>query len=171
MIRPARSEELPLIQDVLIRSKASWGYDESFMASVRDDLTLRPDYLQTTHVHVCEDGGRIAGFYGLRAHGDEAELVDLFVAPEAMGQGVGRQLWDHAVALARSHGCRRIRWESDPNAEPFYLRMGARRVGVHESSVMPGRALPLMAIDLDHDSQTTLHDSQSAMSHPRVEEP
>lgn len=149
IIRPARADELPLIQDVLLRSKALWGYDEAFMAAVRDDLTLPPEYLATTHTYLCAEDNRIAGFYGLRLHGAEAELVDLFVAPEAMGRGVGRKLWEHAVALARSHRCRRLRWESDPNAESFYLRMGARRVGLRESSIVPGRALPLMALELD----------------------
>jgi GNAT superfamily N-acetyltransferase len=155
IIRPARAEELPQIQDVLLRSKASWGYDESFMAAARDDLTLAADYVATTHTYVCVDD-RVRGFYGLRVHGDDAELVDLFVAPESMGRGIGRALWDHAVALARSLGCRRMRWESDPNAEPFYLRIGAQRTGARESSIIPGRALPLMAIELDHDSRGAL---------------
>ncbi len=48
--------------------------------------------------------------------------------------------------------------------ERIELHMGARRVGLRESSILPGRALPLMALGLDYDSA-------AGMSHREVEEP
>jgi hypothetical protein len=39
-------------------------------------------------------------------------------------------------------------WQSDPQAEGFYLAMGARRAGASESTVTPGRMLPLMRFQL-----------------------
>ena len=38
--------------------------------------------------------------------------------------------------------------QSDPYAEGFYLAMGAVRVGELESTVTPGRMLPLLRFDL-----------------------
>ncbi len=38
--------------------------------------------------------------------------------------------------------------ENDPYAEPFYLARGAERVGSVPSSVLPGRALPLLQFDV-----------------------
>jgi GNAT superfamily N-acetyltransferase len=85
------------------------------------------------------------GFYKLRRVTlAQVELTDLFIEPGAMGQGWGRALWDHAVATARAEGYVEMVWESDPFAEGFYLRMGATRFGVVESSVLPGRVLPHM---------------------------
>jgi GNAT superfamily N-acetyltransferase len=52
------------------------------------------------------------------------------VLPDAMGRGVGRSLFLHALERARELGCRELEIESDPNAEGFYQHMGARRVGL-----------------------------------------
>jgi hypothetical protein len=38
--------------------------------------------------------------------------------------------------------------ESDPGAEPFYVRMGARRTGVVASTVEEGRFLPVLEAGL-----------------------
>ena len=46
-----------------------------------------------------------------------------------MGRGIGRALFEHAVEQARRLGSHALKIESDPNAEGFYKRMGAHRVG------------------------------------------
>ena len=46
-----------------------------------------------------------------------------------MGKGVGRRLFEHARAVAAGAGVRVLEIDSDPNAEAFYCRMGAVRVG------------------------------------------
>jgi hypothetical protein len=38
--------------------------------------------------------------------------------------------------------------EADPFAEPFYLHLGAVRVGMSQSRTLPGRAIPLMRFAL-----------------------
>jgi hypothetical protein len=38
--------------------------------------------------------------------------------------------------------------ESDPQAEPFYVRFGGVRVDERESAVEAGRMLPVLAFDL-----------------------
>ncbi|MBK6466897.1 MAG: GNAT family N-acetyltransferase [Rhodobacter sp.] len=42
--------------------------------------------------------------------GDDGYLEDLFVAPEARGQGAGRALIEDLVALGRARGWRRLYW-------------------------------------------------------------
>ena len=93
--------------------------------------------------------GAPSGFYRLLLQDDDvAELDDLFVEPAAMGQGVGRSLWRHAVATAANLGYSEMVWQSDPQAEGFYLALGAQREGALESTVMPGRMLQLMRFRL-----------------------
>ena len=72
------------------------------------------------------------------------ELHDLFVEPDCIGKGFGKQLWDHAVQVARSQGFRTLVLAADPNAEPFYVRQGAIRVGEKTSPVRPDRRLPVL---------------------------
>jgi GNAT superfamily N-acetyltransferase len=43
----------------------------------------------------------------------------LFVDPDHIGEGVGRMLFDHMVAMAHDLGFLRLTIDADPNAEPF----------------------------------------------------
>ena len=148
-IRRARPAEAGVLSALALRSKAYWGYDAEFLAACRADLTLTADDITTSTVYVCDGVDAPLGFYRLVLPDDGiAELDALFVDPAAMGQGIGRRLWRHAVATARELECSEMIWQSDPQAEGFYLAMGARRAGESESTVMPGRMLPLMRFGL-----------------------
>ena len=148
-IRRARPEEASALSALAWRSKAHWGYDAAFLEACRADLTLSVHDVATSLVYVLDDEQGVAGFYRLRGRGDDAELADLFVAPEAIGRGHGRRLWEHAVATARRLGYRRLVLQSDPHAEGFYRAMGAERAGESPSTVFPGRRLPLMRYRLE----------------------
>ncbi len=75
-------------------------------------------------------------------------MEHLWVVPNAMGQGVGRALFRHAVERAKALGVDAIEIECDPNAEGFYERMGGRRVGGNVTE-MEGeqRILPVLIYD------------------------
>jgi GNAT superfamily N-acetyltransferase len=144
-IRPGRPDEAMLLTGIAYRAKAYWGYSDEFMAAARADLTITETQLATQVIFVLEQDGEVRGFYKLREIApDRVELTDLFMEPVGIGRGWGRLLWEHAVATARKLGYAQMTLESDPNAEGFYLHMGAERVGEVESSVQPGRRLPRM---------------------------
>ena len=148
-IRHARPSEAAVLSKLALRSKGHWGYDADFLAACRDNLTLSPDDIATSAVYVHHDGDAVLGYYRLLLQDDGVAGLDaLFVEPAAMGQGVGKRLWRHAVATATALGCTEIGLQSDPQAEGFYLAMGAQRAGESESTVMPGRMLPLMRFRL-----------------------
>jgi GNAT superfamily N-acetyltransferase len=144
-IRPATPDEAALLSDLAFRSKAYWDYDPVFLAACRPAMRLTPEYVAKREVYLLEADGSVIGFYSLCALSNETvDLDNLFVEPDAIGQGFGKRLWQHAVATARQLGFTTLRIESDPNAEPFYLAMGAYRVGSVPSSVWPGRQLPVL---------------------------
>lgn len=145
-LRAALPAEAPEISLLAERSKAYWGYPEEFLDRVRELLTLRREDIRDDRVVVAERDGSVLGFYRLRGDPPDGELADLFVEPRAIGTGLGRALWEHAVRSAREHGFSSLQLESDPNAEGFYLRMGAERVG--ENEVAPGRQLPVLLLTL-----------------------
>jgi len=96
-------------------------------------------------VLVVERDGLIFGTARVAADG---ELDLMFVDPPAMNRGAGRALFNAAVGLARRLGARRMPILADPNATPFYERMGARFVADAPSDAIPGRTLPLYEYDL-----------------------
>lgn len=112
-------------------------------------LTVTPERLAACPNLVAEVDGRLLGFALLIAlEGGLAELDLFFIAPEAMGTGVGRVLFAETADLARAHGFRKIEIAADPHAEGFYSRQGAVRIGLADSDVEPGRQLPLLELTL-----------------------
>ena len=148
-IRRATEADLSALSDLCLRSKAVWGYDAAFMAACRDELTLRSEALSRTSIALAERSGRIAAMVQVEVIGDTADLLKLFVAPDALGAGLGRVLFDWATAEAHRLGARRMGIESDPGAVPFYERMGAAVIGTAPSGSIAGRWIPLLSIDLD----------------------
>ncbi|MEV7601050.1 GNAT family N-acetyltransferase [Kitasatospora sp. NPDC089797] len=149
-IRPARPDEAELLTGIALRAKAYWGYDEAFMAACRAELTLDAAAVERASTVVAEDGdGRLLGFAALAGTAPNGELEMLFVEPDRIGRGIGRALFAHVRDLARVRGLRRLTIDADPNAEAFYLAMGAARIGSTPSTALPGRELPRLEVLLD----------------------
>lgn len=151
VIRPARPGEHVALTELAFRSSREiWGYPDDFMAWEPEAIAVEPEYIVNDVVSVLEQDGRPLGFSMLRGTPPEIELSRLMVEPDRAGQGIGRALWEHAVARARALGANAITLDADPNAEPFYLRMGAVTVEVAgwEPPMMPGWRLRLMRYDI-----------------------
>jgi N-acetylglutamate synthase-like GNAT family acetyltransferase len=147
VIRDARAGESVALSDLMLRSKAHWGYDAALLERWRGELTVGEEMIARGEVFVVERDGEVLGVAAVTDDPPEVELDACFVEPAAIGSGVGRVLVETAIARALDSGARTVRVVSDPNAEAFYARLGAQRVGEVPSDV-PGRALPLLRFDL-----------------------
>lgn len=92
----------------------------------------------------------ILGFTTLEGEPPKGVLGMLFVDPKAIGQGIGRLLFEHTIAAGREPGFAQITIDADPNAEPFYRTMGAVRIGNVPSGSIAGRVLPQMVVTIQH---------------------
>ncbi len=148
-IRPARTDEAALLSDLGAAAKASWGYDDAFMAMYRAEFDLTPAFIEDNIVYAAETDGAVVGFFAVERQpgGTEYQLLDLFVRPDRFGQGIGRALLHRALSEARRNGADLLFLLSDPNAETFYLRMGAFRQG-RQRSRSGARVLARLAFDL-----------------------
>ena len=148
-LRDAGKSELPSLGELCLRSKAVWGYDDTFMSACRTELTLHPDELQSTYVQVAVCDSTVVGLAQVKVTDTDADLLKLFVEPAVLRSGVGRLLFEWATARARGLGAVRMIIETDPDAAPFYERMGARYAGFAPSQSILGRMLPRMQIELE----------------------
>ncbi|MCQ4080746.1 GNAT family N-acetyltransferase [Streptomyces sp. RB6PN25] len=147
LIRAAQSTEAEILSELALRSRAYWDYDEAFMAACRDELTVPASKVESLRTAVAEqDGGRILSFSTLEGSPPEGVLGMLFVEPDTIGRGISRRLFEHVIATAHSLGFTRLSIDADPNAEPFYLAMGAARIGTTPSGSIPARTLPLLTV-------------------------
>ena len=121
-----------------------WGYDDAFLAACREELTVTAAMIQSSAMAVAERDGAVCGLVQLDMTPPEAVLEKIFVAPEAIGNGIGNALFQWAVTMAKDAGAGSFTIDSDPNAVAFYRHMGAVVIGSSPSGSIPGRALPKM---------------------------
>jgi GNAT superfamily N-acetyltransferase len=135
---------------IAIAAKSYWGYPRRWIEHWTPQLTLSAAYVAANPTYVALDEGRPAGFYALVLFpaARRAQLDHLWLDPPSIGRGLGRTLFEHAMATAHAAGTRAVFLEAEPKAEPFYLHMGARRIGESTGEIdgQP-RVLPLMEID------------------------
>jgi len=143
-VRKPQMSEADVLTKLILRSKAHWGYSKEFMKSVERELTVTESYLENAVAFIAESENQIVGVVGLSIERDEIEF--LFVDPVYIGKGVGNILWDKIVSEGKSIGIRSFKILSDPDAQPFYEKMGAKQIGMARSSV---RMLPLLQFTFD----------------------
>jgi GNAT superfamily N-acetyltransferase len=148
VLRTPAVEELPALSALCFRSKAVWGYDKDFMEACRSELCIDPRELRSTSIAVAEDRGNIVGVAQVRVVGNEAELLKLFVEPTALRGGIGKALFSWVTLTAKCMGADHLVIEADPDAVPFYRRMGAEDCGFAPSGSIAGRLLPKLVKDL-----------------------
>jgi GNAT superfamily N-acetyltransferase len=141
----SRPEDAATLTAIAFEAKRGWGYPERWIQGWAPTLTILPGYISSFQTFSAVEGTDVAGCCALRTDGAEARIDHLWVLPASWRKGVGRALFRHAEAAARAAGATVLVIESDPNAEGFYLAMGAARVG-RVPAPMDGveRFLPLM---------------------------
>ena len=99
---------------------------------------------------VADDAGRPVGMVSITAvEQDEAEVISMWVAPEARGSGVGQALVRDAVARAAAAGARKVTLNvrvGNAHASRLYRRAGFVEVG---SATSPDVAHPEHRMVLD----------------------
>jgi GNAT superfamily N-acetyltransferase len=144
--RRAQVDDAATLTAIALAGKQYWGYPAEWMTLWRPDLTITPQYIRFEAVQIAEKLGETVGFVGLSTGGNGRHLEHLWLWPDYIGRGYGRALFNEAVRIARQEGETELWINSDPNAEPFYLKMGAARIG-QEIYELPGavrREVPLL---------------------------
>jgi len=104
--------------------------------------------LALTPTAVAEHNGKPIGVAQVKVVDGKADLLKLFVEPSALRSGTGEALLVWATDVAKKLGARQLTIDADPDAAPFYRRMGAYDVGEAPSASVPGRMLPKLAMNL-----------------------
>jgi GNAT superfamily N-acetyltransferase len=121
------------------------------MHACQQELTVTPEAIDATDAHyrVAVKQTELVGFYSLEGQsGDRIALSSMFIDPQYIGKGIGRQLMERALTHAAQLGSSILTIQSDPNASAFYQAAGAELCGESESDSIPGRMLPMLQIRL-----------------------
>jgi GNAT superfamily N-acetyltransferase len=148
-IERARPEHASTLTEIAISAKRHWNYPERWIEIWLPSLTISSDYISQNETWMAVVDATPAGFYSLHKDEDSLWLDNLWVLPEFMGQGVGKQLFQHALERSKALGASMLKIEADPNAQSFYETMGVRKIGERHGEIdgQP-RILPIMEINL-----------------------
>lgn len=94
------------------------------------------------------DQGNTAGFYSVVNSQGDVYLDHMFLRPSFMRKGVGTALIIDMISNMRENGIKVVKVYVDPNAEGFYIKMGAKLEKWVESSIK-GRQLPIYRFDIE----------------------
>ena len=145
----AQPQDAETLTRIALEAKKYWGYPENWMNHWKDLLTIQADYIQANATFKAIKNGQIIGFYILGKTPEQMELQHMWVHPDEIGHGVGRSLMEHAIRQAAQSDLEIMEIEADPNAEGFYLKMGARRVGARIYKLEgQQRTLPLLHLHI-----------------------
>lgn len=147
-IEQPKMEEAHELSSIPIASKRYWGYPEEWIELWREDLAITPQKMRARDYWVGRLEDQLVFVYSISRQAESTcELEDCWMAPEFIGQGYGKILFDHLRSILKAAGCSRLTIVSDPHAEGFYLKMGAVRMGEQESKPK-GRMLPLLIYEI-----------------------
>jgi ribosomal protein S18 acetylase RimI-like enzyme len=161
IIRPATPADAATLAALHVRAW-QWAYrglvPDTYLDHLGHSLRQRTEARRNQLEHVppeyrwwvAEDDWRLAGFTVTRpsedgdaAHGT-AEVLALYLDPGAVGQGIGRTLFAHAVAdLRQQQFSQATLWvlESNDRARRFYEIAGWAPDGARKSEKRPGFSL------------------------------
>ena len=121
-IRPMLLDDVPAIMQV-----ETLAYEFPWSAGIFNDC-LRSGY----QGWLLQSGGQLGG-YAMLAYGvDEAHLLNICIAPDWQGRGLGRHLMRHILASARQQGVASVLLEvrpSNPHALSLYQSLGFVEIG------------------------------------------
>ncbi len=147
-IRRAKPEEAGILTEIAHAAKRHWGYPENWIQHWQAYLTITPEFINDNEMYVAMNGDEIAGCCAIVFSESLAELEHMWVRPEHMGTGVGRALFLHVKERAADLKIPALELSADPNAEGFYERMGATRIGEVRSEIEgQPRVLPRMTVN------------------------
>ena len=145
----ATPNQAEALTQIAFAAKRHWGYPERWVQIWSSLLTITPEFIEKHDTYVAYLDGKSAGFCAVSKENEEASVEHLWVLPEYKGKGIGAELFRYMLSRCKERGARALEIESDPNAQGFYERMGAVKIGeiVGEVDGQP-RILPLLEMIL-----------------------
>ena len=138
-LREATAEDLPQVLALYAQPGLDGGrvLELAQAGDIHASFARYPNYRLFV---ACDPGGDLLGSYALLvmhnlAHmGMPSAIVeDVVVGEGQRGQGIGRQMMDHAMSLAREAGCYKLALSSNlkrTRAHAFYQALGFERHGL-----------------------------------------
>jgi [ribosomal protein S18]-alanine N-acetyltransferase len=154
-LRPMTADDLPAVLELEV---ALFGEEAWSREMLMGELAQQP---ASRYYVVAEDASSMAGYAGLLAAGEQADVLTIAVNSSRWGQGVGSGLLTALLAEARRRGCSEAFLEvraDNVRAQRLYKWYGFAEIGIRRGYYQPsGMDAIVMRRDL-----TVLADAERA---------
>ena len=140
----AETKHAELLRDTLIASKGYWGYSHEQLEEWRSNLRFEEFYIARNTVKLILKDNEVIGFFAI-VEGETNQLDHLWLLPKAIGKGYGNLVFEQIIAECNRLDVSNFYIISDPDAEGFYLKKGALKVGEVYSELQK-RMLPRLEL-------------------------
>lgn len=150
MIREMMRDEVPAVVELIKESFMTVADEYGFTKENAPRFTAfatTPDRLywhmdgEHRPMFVFEEEGSLRGYYSLLLQENgECELNNLAVLPAYRHKGIGKQLLEHAFAIAKDAGCRIVKIgivEENTVLRKWYEQYGAIHIGTEKFDFFP----------------------------------
>jgi predicted N-acetyltransferase YhbS len=154
-VRDATADEQGELTRLCVRATMQAGYDQAFIDRAIPGLTVTLPLITAGCVRVAEHKpGEVLGVVIVSTTMLQgiALLHGLYVDPPFWRSGVGRVLFEAAIARTKALKAGVLVIYAEPSAEGFYKRMGATRIGEGTFYYSPEIVLPQLIYILPRDA-------------------
>ncbi|MDP4708658.1 MAG: GNAT family N-acetyltransferase [Rickettsiaceae bacterium] len=141
--RLAKHSEIKKLDALMRQSLSVWGYSEEALDMLMDKLSITTEMISKSIVYVAELKNEIKGFWcvePIEGLGEDRFYID----PTFIKTGIGTLLWDKMLAELRGKGINYFTFVSDANAQGFYEKKGAIKIGAQPSVLIGENDVPIM---------------------------
>ncbi|MDF2940055.1 MAG: hydroxyurea phosphotransferase [Gammaproteobacteria bacterium] len=151
LLRQAQAKDLPEMNQLIHSGFVYWEYVPERIDKIMALIKLEACRLDQYPMYLAYHESELIGFFGFSKCKDGPKVDELqyfFIDKKHIGNGYGKQIWGLCCTMAKSHGISEFFIKSVIEAEGFYLKMGAKRIGQVASQVTPGLFLPILSYSL-----------------------
>jgi hypothetical protein len=150
IIKQADSQDIAHINEMMLHSFSYWSYTQEELHKIMDLLHIDEEYLTKHGIYLAHyDKKDFFGFFSFIKNSDQENQLDYFlIRKDLIGFGYGQKMWEVCCDKAKSCRMKDFIIISNPYAEGFYQKMGAKKIGSRPSTIRLGASLPVLKFSL-----------------------
>jgi L-amino acid N-acyltransferase YncA len=145
IIKKARTDNVEVLNDIMKRSMAIWNYSDKEIEEASKKLAITTESIDKSICWIGELNGLIKGFFCIEpSKSEKTSEAKFYIEPGSIREGLGTMLWKQVISELKNKEIKYFKILVDRNAQGFYEKLGAVKVGEQPSEIIEDYMIPIM---------------------------